>query len=200
MHNSARDPSHAVVWMLPATLLLLASGLAVTAVLAQSESEVTAATSQAQTLLRVPDVDYRRDWTLLGTFSLLADDPAAGAKEFHVVYMQPEHVDTYRKTGAFPDGAILVKDVFATRTEALTTGTASYADALIGRFIMVKDQTDNHAATSPLWGDGWGWAFYEGAETRKSVTTDYRNDCLGCHEPAREQDLIYLQGYPVLQK
>ncbi|ODS03523.1 hypothetical protein AUC71_09145 [Methyloceanibacter marginalis] len=46
----------------------------------------------------------------------------------------------------FPDGAILVKDVFATNTEALTTGIASYADTLKGRFVMVKDKTDRHAA------------------------------------------------------
>ena len=150
--------------------------------------------------LQVPDVNYRRDWTLLGSYSVLADDPETGAKELHVVYAAPDAVAAYRKTGAFPDGAILVKDVFATKTEMLTTGTASYADTLIGRFVMVKDAGDKYAGTSPLWGDGWGWAFYEGAETQKTVTTDYKADCLACHEPARGQDLIYTQGYPVLKR
>lgn len=65
---------------------------------------------------------------------------------------------------------------------------------------MVKDKTGKHAGQSPLWGDGWGWAFYEGTETQKTVTTDYRKDCLGCHEPVRSQDLIYVQGYPVLKR
>ncbi|WP_204376627.1 cytochrome P460 family protein [Methyloceanibacter marginalis] len=51
-----------------------------------------------------------------------------------------------------------------------------------------------------MWGDGWGWAFYEGTETQKTITTDYRKDCLGCHEPARGQDLIYVQGYPILKR
>lgn len=199
MTTPAKGTSHAIIWVFPATLLLLSSAFAITAVLAQSESENAPAVSQAQALLQVPDADYRRDWVLLGSFSVLADDPEAGAKELHVVYTQPENVDAYRKTGMFPDGAVLVKDVFATKTEALTTGTSSYADALIGRFIMVKDQTDKHAGASPLWGDGWGWAFYEGTETRKTVTTDYRQDCLACHEPAREQDLTYIQGYPILK-
>ena len=82
----------------------------------------------------------------------------------------------------------------------MTTGIASYADTLVGRFIMVKDQTDRYAGESELWGDGWGWAFYEGTETRETLTTDYRDDCLACHEPARSQDLIYVQGYPVLNR
>ena len=65
---------------------------------------------------------------------------------------------------------------------------------------MVKDGNDSQAGRSPLWGDGWGWAFYEGTETRKTVTTDYRDDCLACHEPVRGQDLVYVQGYPVLSR
>ncbi len=93
-----------------------------------------------------------------------------------------------------------MKDVYATETEPLTTGVASYADDLAGRFVMVKDAKDTYADVSPLWGDGWGWAFYEGAETTKTVTTDYAQDCLGCHEPARDQDLVYVQGYPILKR
>ena len=198
MTNSANGTSHWMRRLLPA-MLLLSSVIAVTAVVAHSESETAAAASDPQALLHVPDANYRRDWVLLGSFSVLADDPGAGAKEFHVVYTLPENVDAYRKTGAFPDGAVLVKDVFATKTEALTTGTSSYADTLIGRFVMVKDQGDKNAGTSPLWGDGWGWAFYEGAETKKTVSTDYKEDCLGCHEPVRNQDLLYIQGYPILK-
>lgn len=139
----------------------------------------------------MPDLDYRREWVLLGSFSVLADEPAEGAKELHVVYTAPENVDAYRRTGEFPDGSILVKDVFSTATEALTTGTASYADRLLGRFVMVRDSDDGFSGVSPRWGDGWGWAFYEGSETAATRTTDYRADCLTCHEPARASNLIY---------
>lgn len=167
---------------------------------AQFTPRDVAGSSELERLLHVPDADYRQDWVLLGSFSVRADDAEQGAKELHVVYAKPETVNAYRKTGAFPDGAVLVKDVFATKTETLTTGVASYADTLQGRFVMVKDQGDKYADKSPLWGDGWGWAFYEGNETEKTITTDYRKDCLGCHEPARNQDLIYVQGYPVLRR
>lgn len=199
MTNSANGISNPMRGLVPATLLL-SSIVALALLVVDSEWETAEAASDPQALLQVPDVDYRRDWVLLGSFSVLADDPEAGAKEFHVVYTLPANVDAYRKTGAFPDGAVLVKDVFAAGTEAMTTGTASYASTLIGRFVMVKDQADKYAGASPLWGDGWGWAFYEGAETRKTVSTDYKQDCLGCHEPVRNQDFLHIQGYPVLKK
>lgn len=180
-------------------VLVLLPALGATAVLAQLVPPAEHDTLPAlERLLNVPASNYRRDWVLLGSFSVRADDAEKGAKELHVVYAKPETVDAYRQTGAFPDGAVLVKDVFATKTEALTTGVASYADTLKGRFVMVKDKSDKYAGRSPLWGDGWGWAFYEGGETKETVTTDYRKDCLGCHEPARAQDLIYVRGYPVL--
>jgi hypothetical protein len=162
----------------------------------ESESE---SMECVDSLLHVPEVDYRREWVLLGSFSVLADEPPDGGKELHVVYTAPENVEAYREDGEFPDGAVLVKDVYSTATEAMTTGTVSYADALVGRFVMFRDADDEHADESPLWGDGWGWAFYEGTETTDTVTTDYTVDCLGCHEPVRDQNLIYVQGYPVLR-
>jgi len=72
-----------------------------------------------------------------------------------------------------------MKDMFAARTEA--PGTSSYAGDLAGRLILVKDGA-GRLGTQPRFGDGWGWAFYEGAEMKRTVTTNYKN--LPCHEPA----------------
>ena len=154
---------------------------------------------EAEAVLQVPAVDYRKEWVQLGTFSVLADKPAEGAKQLHVVYTSRQNVETYLKTGHFPDGAMLLKDVFDTRTEVLTTGTSSYAGDLAGRFVLVKDGAGK-LGTGPRFGDGWGWAFYDGSETKRTVTTNYKNDCLSCHEPARATDLLYVRGYPLLRK
>jgi len=180
--------------------LFLMLFVAIGAAIAQTPPGMTGRPPKSKTdaLIHVPEVDYRREWVLLGSFSILADEPSRGAKELHVVYAAPGNVAAYRRTGVFPDGAVLVKDVFAAKTEALTTGTVSYAGKLLGRFVMVKDTDNRYAGMSPLWGDGWGWVFFEGDETKKTVTTDYVTDCLGCHEPARGQDFLYVRGYPAL--
>jgi hypothetical protein len=177
--------------------IFAAGALAIAAAaVAWAQDKAKSQSVEAEAVLQVPAVDYRKEWVQLGTFSVLADKPADGAKELHVVYTARQNLEAYLRTGRFPDGAVLVKDVFNARTEALTTGTSSYAGDLAGRFVMVKDG----AGTGLRFGDGWGWAFYEGAETKRTVTTNYKDDCLPCHEPARGQDLVYLQGYPLLRK
>ena len=150
---------------------------------------------EAETVLQVPAVDYRKEWVQLGTFSLLP--PANGAQQIHVVYTARPNVEAYLRTGRFPDGAVLVKDIFAARTEALTAGTSSYAGDLIARFVMVKDGAGK-LGSGARFGDGWGWASYDGTETKRTVTGNYKNDCLGCHQPAAATDLIYVRGYPLL--
>ena len=67
----------------------------------------------------------------------------------------------------------------------MSTGNVSFAGALAERLVRVKDREDRLAGNSPLWGDGRGSAFYEGEETRKTFTNDYRKDCLACREQAR---------------
>ena len=176
-------------------LVLTASAVAL-APDGQRSAAAQSRSMEAEAILQVPAVDYRKEWVQLGTFSLLP--PADGAQEIHVVYTARENADAYLKTGRFPDGAKLVKDIFAARTEALTAGTSSYAGDLIARFVMVKDGAGK-LGTGPRFGDGWGWASYEGAEMKRTVTTNYQNDCLGCHVPARATDLVYVQGYPLLR-
>jgi hypothetical protein len=33
----------------------------------------------------------------------------------------------------------------------------------------------------------------------KTTSTDYKKDCIGCHEPAQATDWIYTPGYPPLK-
>ena len=52
-----------------------------------------------------------------------------------------------------------MKEVFATATAPMTTGTVSRADQLQGWFVMVKDRKNDHP-DNKLWGDGWGWSSF----------------------------------------
>src|SRR6185295_3184862 len=106
----------------------------------------------AEQVLRVPAVNYRKEWVQLGTFSVLADKPQDGAKELHAVYTERKNLEAYLKDGKFPDGAVFVKYVWNAKTVSLTTGTSSFAGDRGGRFVMVKD-TAGKLGSGPRFGD-----------------------------------------------
>lgn len=148
--------------------------------------------------IRLPNVDYRKDWVALGSWAVAADPGSAGSQGIHVVYTQPETVAAYRKDGKFPDGAILIKELFATTTDSMTTGTISWAKETAGWFVMIRD-SKNRYPDNKLWGDGWGWAYFDAKDRVRTKSTDYKTDCKSCHVPAEESDWVYVQGYPVLK-
>jgi Cytochrome P460 len=163
---------------------------------APSEGRTDAGAADAQGNLHVP-ADYRTRYQALGSWAIAADnDP--GSKEMHLVYASPGTIDAYRKTGQFPDGAVLVKEVFAAATRGMTTGTASHADVLKGWFVMVKDSRGSHPG-NPLWGDGWGWSWFDADMPMKTTSTSFTSDCLPCHVPAQTSDWIYTSDYPALR-
>jgi hypothetical protein len=147
--------------------------------------------------LHVPD-SYRTTYQLLGAWAVAADQ-GQGAKDLHVVYASPGAIDEYRKDGHFSDGTVLVKEVFQAHTAQMTTGAVSSADTLKGWFVMVKDSKGRYPGNK-LWGDGWGWSWFDAANPSRTTSTDYRANCLACHVPARASDWVYVGGYPPLRK
>jgi hypothetical protein len=147
--------------------------------------------------LHVPEA-YRTSYQSLGSWAV-ASDQGTGSKELHVVYASPGTITAYRKDGRFPDGAVLVKEVFEATTGQMTTGTVSHAGTLKGWFVMMKDTTGRHAGNK-LWGDGWGWSWFDAAAPQKTTSTDYKTNCQPCHIPARASDWIYVNGYPPLKQ
>lgn len=147
--------------------------------------------------LRVPN-NYRMGYQFLGSWAVGADAGVAGSKGIHQVYASPGAVAAFRKEGHFPDGTVLVKEVFEATTGPMTTGTVSHATTLKGWFVMVKDSKDSHVG-NPLWGNGWGWSWFDADKPLKTTSTDFKKDCLGCHVPAKDTDWIYSQGYLVLK-
>ncbi|HSS63652.1 MAG TPA: cytochrome P460 family protein [Gammaproteobacteria bacterium] len=148
--------------------------------------------------IRVP-ANFRTEYVMLGTWSVAGDADTGGSVGLHVVYAPKDAVISYRKTGRFPDGMVLVKELFNGRTENLTTGQATSAAEPAGYFVMVKDDK-NRFPGHPLWGDGWGWSFFKPGDTVSATTKSYAQECLGCHVPARSTDFVYIQGYPVLEQ
>jgi len=185
--------------------MLATAALSIMVAVASNEQAVTVAAGTTPATksivdtsgnLRVPD-RYRTSYEFLGSWAVAAD-PGQGSKELHVVYASPGTVAAYRKDGHFPDGTVLVKEVFQTTSQSMTTGTVSRADGLKGWFVMMKDN-ENRYSKNKLWGDGWGWSWFDVPDSSKTTSTDYKTNCLGCHIPARASDWVYVDGYPPLK-
>jgi len=68
-------------------------------------------------LLR-PDVSYR-EWVYIGT-PLTPNElnpPEAPFPEFHNVYIHPSDFDHWKRTGTFPDGTVMVKELVLVGTK-----------------------------------------------------------------------------------
>ena len=163
---------------------------------ARADEPAAGAVVDANGNLRVP-ADYRTSYQFLGSWAV-ADGVGKSPTQLHVVYASPGTIAAYLKDKRFPDGSVLVKEVFQTETGKMMTGTVSRAQTLKGWFVMVKDSKDTHPGNA-LWGDGWAWSWFDADNPSKTTSTNYKVDCLPCHVPARATDWIYVQGYPPLE-
>lgn len=160
--------------------------------------EVFSSAVDASGNISLPE-DYRTSWTFLGAWSIDGDTEDGGAKDMHIVYTEAKTVAAYRDTGTWPDGAVLVKEVIKTKSDDMTTGRVSWAEDIAVIFVMVKDKKGRFKG-NPLWGNGWGWALFKAPDLAKQVAENFESDCLGCHVPAKNDDWIYIRGYPLLRK
>lgn len=140
--------------------------------------------------------NFRSQFVHLGTYAVL--DEKSEARGLHDVYTERKSAETYRKTGKFPDGATLVKEIRKLETGAMTTGSpVAWGTEAAVWFVMIKDAKGRFAG-NPQWSDGWGWAMFKADNPAKNVANSYAADCMGCHIPAAKTDRVFIQGYPTL--
>lgn len=140
--------------------------------------------------------DFETTFVHIGTISV-APKATEPANELHSTYARPQDLAAFQRDGRFPDGAVLVKEVRATNSAPMTTGSATFGAKMKVWFVMVKD-AKGRFEKNELWGDGWGWALFEGDDRTEQVAVDYRSDCRTCHVPARKNDWLYTECYPAL--
>lgn len=140
-------------------------------------------------------VDFRMSMIHLGSWFV----PNGDASGFHGVYTNKETIEEYRKNGKFSDGSVLIKELRVSETNNYTTGEGVSHETgdLKQWFVMVKD-SKNRFEGNQIWGDGWGWALFKTDNPTKNVSSNYKNDCLGCHIPAKDKDWVYTEAYPIL--
>lgn len=140
---------------------------------------------------------FRTDFVFLGSWFLELKEQ--DGKLMQHVYSRKEDVEAFQKTGQWPDGAMLIKEQLQAKTSDSKKMTESFAGHSKGIFVMVKDR-EKRFSGNPLWGDGWGWSLFAADKPAQPVTRNYQSDCLSCHEPARDSDLVFIKGYPLLNQ
>jgi len=193
--------------LIAGTLAVTGGALISKEVSAQNGPSVSCATFMADGKVLRP-VNWRQ-WVFVGTPlrpNALYDGKAA-FPEFHNVYIEPGAYAHYARTGGLPEGTQIAKELVMIRAPGgankdgstdEVSGTGYFEGEFVGLELTVKDATDRFT-DNKLWGDGWGWAFFGAGGRVKTTTKDYKAECLTCHIPAKENDWIYVEGYPALK-
>lgn len=141
--------------------------------------------------------DFRTNWSFLGAW--FVPDPDAKGPGLHDVFTQKKSVAGYLRTGKFPDGTVLVKEIRKLESKKLTTGEASWGAEIDHWFVMVKD-SKNRFPKNKNWAQGWGWALFYPKDPSVNASKGFRASCWTCHVPAQNTDWVFVEGYPTLRK
>lgn len=127
----------------------------------------------------------------------------AGFPEYHNVYVEKKNVDAYMKTGEFPEGTVIVKELtrvldptFPDGSRKEPSGRGYFNGEFNGIDLSVKD-SKRYAKTN-----GWGYYTfghhplpYDETAAEKPVA-----ECAGCHlANVAKTDMTWIQFYPILR-
>lgn len=138
-----------------------------------------------------------RKWIYAGTPVTPNDmnDGAAAFPEFHSVYIDPVSYAVYEKTGEFPDGTIMVKELAGVGAKSATSGNGYFMGEFTGLEVSLKD--------SQRFADEPGhWAFFSfGHEypLKDRAAAHPAANCNDCHGSAAGQDYVFTQYLPVIR-
>jgi hypothetical protein len=123
--------------------------------------------------------------------------------EYHHVYIEQKNVDAYLKTGEFPEGTVIVKELtrvlnptFPDGSRTEPSGRGYFNGAYNGIDMEVKD-SKKYAKTN-----GWGYYTFGHHPLPYNKTSAERpvSECAGCHiANVAKTDMTWIQFYPLLR-
>jgi hypothetical protein len=138
-----------------------------------------------------------RKWMYVGT-PLTPNDlngGEAGFPEFHAVYMDPKNFAHYEKTGEFPDGTVMVKELISVGAKEAPSGKGYFMGDFLGLETSIKD--------SKRFKDEPGsWAYFSFGHKyplKAEATKQAAASCNECHQINAAKDYVFSQYYPVLR-
>ena len=123
--------------------------------------------------------------------------------EYHHVYIEQKNVDAYLKTGDFPEGTVIVKELtrvlnptFPDSSRKEPSGRGYFNGAYNGIDMSIKDS--KRFAKS----NGWGFFTFGHHPMPYEKTSAERPiaECAGCHlANVADTDMTYIKFYPILR-
>ena len=139
-----------------------------------------------------------REWIFVGTPVTPNDmnNGKAAFPEFHAVYIHKSAYKKWKKTGSFPDGTILMKELISVGSKQAASGKGYFMGEYIGLEATIKD--------SKRFKDEPGnWAYFsftqEGKPLKKTAKAFPAGKCNICHQAFAKDDWVFTQYYPVLR-
>lgn len=138
-----------------------------------------------------------REWVYVGT-PLTPNELNGGEApfpEFHSVYINPIAWQVYQRTGKFPDGTVLVKELISVGSKAASSGKGYFMGEFVGLETAIKD--------SKRFPDEPGsWAYFSFGHSyplAKQAKAQKTASCAACHTALAADDMVFTQYYPVLR-
>jgi len=127
----------------------------------------------------------------------------AGFPEYHHVYIEAKNVDAYLKSGSFPEGTVIIKELDRVLSPTFPDGSRTEPSGR-GFFNGAYNGIDATVKDSKRFSKTNGWGFftfghhplpYDKTSAEKPVT-----ECAGCHiENVAKTDMTWVQFYPLLR-
>ncbi|MCB1875397.1 MAG: cytochrome P460 family protein [Chromatiales bacterium] len=142
-------------------------------------------------------------WVFLGSplTPHALNDGKAGFPEYHNVYIHPEAFKLYRKTGQFPEGTILLKELQLTMPGTHDDGSRVEASGR-GYFPAARNGIDIAVKDGKRFKETNGWGFFNfghhAPPYAKTAAAAPKDACAGCHI-ANADNMVFTKFYsPIL--
>jgi len=185
------------------TLSLVITGLLLSfATIAAEADAVGAATYDDKGELVLPH--GFREWVFVGAPLTPhgLNNGKAGFPEYHHVYVNPDAYAVYKRTGRFPEGTVIAKELvllqpgdYPDGSKNAPSGRGFFAGDPHGMDVMVKD--------SRRFSETNGWGFFNFGHHAPPYTgtapAAAPENCAACHAANAGKGMVFRSYYPVLR-
>ena len=182
--------------------VIAASLLAVGGAVAEGSNSIGAATFNPQDELVLPE--GFREWIFIGAPLTPhgLNNGKAGFPEYHHVYVNPDAFAVYQRTGEFPDGTVIAKELvllqkgdYKDGSKDAPSGRGYFAGEVQGMDVMVKDSKRFKGT------NGWGFFNFghHAPPYQKAAQAAPAANCASCHSANAGKDMVFKTFYPVLR-